>query len=93
MDPHRESKVRQRSFWDLDTLRDSCSNGSAKKPHQNLTLQPLLPQDPALRGKNRSAHNQLVSLSCQMNHFIKFPGLTLSAGRERRAEPGHESPF
>lgn len=23
-----------------------------------------------------------------MNHFIKFPGLTLSAGRERRAEPG-----
>lgn len=88
MDPHRESKVRQGRFWDLDTLRDSCSNGAscgtAKKPHQNLTLQPFLPQDPA--------HNQLMSLSCQMNHFIKFPGLTLSAGRERRAEPATRAP-
>lgn len=31
-----------------------------------------------------------MSLFCQMNHFIKFPGLTLPAEREKRAEPGQE---
>lgn len=61
-----------------------------KKIKKKLTLQPLLLQDPAFSVETTSAHNQLVALSCQMNHFIKFPGLTLSAGRERRAEPGQE---
>lgn len=94
MDLHRESKVRQGRFWDMGTLWDSCSSGAshgtANKNHQSLALQPLLPEDPASHGENRRAHNQLMSLSCQMNHFIKFPGLTLSAGRERRADPGHK---